>query len=168
MFHPFLAQSAENGGPGIPRARRVNQHSHLHAPAGGVTQRPREGQPDLVPVEDIGAERDGLTGLLDRLQHRRKGLISIDQRLDPISRQQGLLHHASHHSHEHVQVPGVAGQMAVQFLRRTLWLCLVGAIPFEVAPQQNGLAAKPVDAKCKVKRRPDHGHQPDEAHPRDG
>ena len=165
---PSLAQGAENGGPGIPRARRVNQHAHLHAPAGGVTQRPREGQPDFVPVKDIGAERDGLAGLLNRLQHRRERLISVNERLDPVARQQRPLHHAAHHSRQHVQVPGVPWQMAVQFLRRTLRLLLVGAVPLEAAPQQDGLAANPVHAKDEVERRPDQGHQPDEAHPPDG
>ena len=86
-LHPFLAQGVENGGPGISRARRVNQHADLHAPAGGVAQRPREGQPDFVPVEDIGAERDGLAGLLNRLQHRGERLISANERLDSVARQ---------------------------------------------------------------------------------
>jgi hypothetical protein len=87
MPDPFAAQSAKDSGPGIPRARRVNQHADFHAPARGVTQRPREGQPDFVPVEDIGAERDGLAGLLNRLQHRGKRLISTNEWVDPVARQ---------------------------------------------------------------------------------
>ena len=155
-------------GPGIARAGRVNQHSHFHAPAGGLTQRPREGQPDFVPVKDIGAEGDGLAGLLDRLQHRREGLIPVNERLDPVARQQWPLHHAAHHSHQHVEVPGVAGQMAMQLLRRTFGLRLVGAVAFEVAPQQDRLAANPVHPEDEVERRARQRHQPDEAHPRDG
>ncbi len=134
MPHPFLAQGGENGGPGIARAGGVNQHAHFHAPAGGVAQRSREGQADFVPVKDVSAEGDGLAGLLDRLQHGRVGLIPVDERLQPVARQQRPLHHAAHDADQHVEVPGVAGQMAMQLLRRALRLRFMGAIPFEVAP----------------------------------
>ncbi len=167
MPHAFPAQRAENGGPGIPRARRVNQHSHFHAAAGGLAERPREGQADFVPVKDIGAERDGLAGLLDGLQHRREGFVAVYERLDPVARQQGTLDHPTHHPREHIEVAGVAGQMAVQFLRRTRGLRLMSAVAFEAAPQQDGLAAEPVDPKNEVEHRPCQGHQPDEAHPGD-
>ena len=155
MPDAFAAQRVEDGRPGIPRARRVNQHADLHAPAGGVTQRPRKGEPDFVPVEDIGAERERLAGLLNRFQHRRERLVSIHERLDPVPRQQRPLHHAAYHPNQHVQVPGVPGQVAMQFLRRTIRLRLVGAESLEAVPQLDGLPANPVHSKDEVQRRPD-------------
>ena len=118
--HTLATQSAQDRGPGIPRARRVNEHADLDAPASGVPERPGEGQPNFVSVEDVGAEGDGLAGLLNRFQHRGKGLVSIKERLDPVARQQRPLHHAAHYPRQHGEVPGVAGEMAVQFLWRAM------------------------------------------------
>ena len=106
----------ENGGPGIPSPRRVNQHPHFHAPARGLAQRMRKGHPDFVPIEDIGHERDGLARVLDRLQHGRIGFISVHQRIDPIARQQGSLHHTPNDPSQHLEMPSVIRQMALQLV----------------------------------------------------
>ena len=94
-------------------------------------QRPRR----LRPGRRYRSERNGLACLPDRLQHGRKGFIPVNQRLNSISRQQRSVHHATHYSGQHLQVPGVTRQMAMQLVRRTLGLRGLGAVPFEVPPQ---------------------------------
>ncbi len=166
VAHAFAAQRAKNAGPGIARGRRINQDAHLDAAAGGLAQRPRKRQPRFIAVEYVGAERDRLAGLPDGLEHRREGFLAVEQRLDSIAREQRPLDHSAHHPRQQVEVAGVAGQVAVQLLRRAGGLRLVGVVAFEAAPQQDGLAADAIDSQDEVERRPGQRHQPDEANPR--
>jgi hypothetical protein len=128
----------------------------------------RKGHPDFIPIEDIGHERDCLASVLDRFQHGRKGFISVHQRIDPIAWQQGSLDHTPNDPGQHLEMPSVIRQMALQLVRQTFGLCGLRPVPLKVPSQQSGLMANAIDSEDKVHDSPDQGHEPNETHPRDG
>ncbi len=168
MSNSLAPERTQNRRPRVTRARGVNQHSHLDAAPLSLPQGARKLQPRFVPVEDISLERKCAAGLADGAQHGGIRFIAVNQRLDLIPHKQGPLHHAAHDPRQHVQMSGVAGQVAMQLFRRARRLRRVGAIALKVLAQQGGLAPKPVDAKDEIRQGTNQRHQPDKADPPDG
>ena len=65
-------------------------------------------------------------------------------------------------------MPCVIRQMALQVFRQTFGLGGLCPVPLKVPSQQSGLMANAIDSEDKVHDSPGQGHEPDEAHPRDG
>ncbi len=165
ILYPLSSQRVDYGRPGIPSPRRINQHPHFHAAARGLAKRMRKSHPDFVSIKDIGHERDCLACVLDRFQHGRIGFISVHQRIDPIARQQRSLYHTFNDPSQHLEIPSVIRQMALQVFRQTFGLCGLRPVPLKVSAQQSGLMANTIDSENEVHDSPDQGHEPNESHP---
>jgi hypothetical protein len=87
---------------------------------------------------------------LDRFQHGRIGFISVHQRIDPIALQQGSLYHTPNDPSQHLEMPHVIRQMALQLFRKTFELRGMCPVPLKVTSQQSGLMADAIDSEDKV------------------
>jgi len=127
----------------------------------------REGQPGFVPVENVGLERHAGARLADRLEHGRKSRVPVHQGLDPVARQQRPLDHALDHAGQHLEVPRLGRQMAVQLLRQTSRLGRQRAVAVQVRAQRRGPPPDAVDAKDEIEQRARQRHQPNAPEPPD-
>jgi hypothetical protein len=105
---------------------------------------------------------------LDCFQHGRIGFLSVDQRIDPIAPQQGSLYHTPNDPSQHLEMPSVIRQVALQFFRQTFGLRGLRPVSLQVLSQQSGPMANAIQAEEEVHDSPDQGHEPNETHPRDG
>ncbi len=86
--HARFLQGADDGGKRIARTDGIDDDAHLHPALDRRGQRGGELSSGAIVVEDIGAERDGVLGLVDGREHLRIGFGAADQRRDLVAAQQ--------------------------------------------------------------------------------
>lgn len=70
--------------PGIARTQAIDEHPHLDTPGHRRRQRRHEIIGDDATIEDVGRQRDAVAGARNGLEHGRKSLVAIQQRLNVV------------------------------------------------------------------------------------
>src|SRR5262252_1250783 len=105
---------------------------------------------------------------MNGLKHRRKCLISIYQRLNPISCYQWPADDLIDESSQQLQLPQAWRKMGGDLFGRNSRVGDVCAVIFQVSFQGNCLTPETIDPKNKVQQRTAEGNEPNQSSPTNG
>ena len=159
MPHPLLPEDPARVGPGVVLADPVDDYPHVHIALPGPIERVEEGVSGGVGLKEVALKQNALARAVDGGEHRRIGLLAVEQGNDLVALEQRSPGHRFRHA-------GDALELVLEVLERHSGLGLRpiadpvqvevhGPVGFELSRP----GGDPVDAEEQVQDRPREGKE---------